>query len=548
MKKENFKWKNLKLTLKLNFLIGSIVLFFAVTFFTAYIEFNKITNNTREVAEVETIASKLKQSYNDHLKWSLKLSNALISNAYKGLDIEMDDKKCNFGQWYYSDDRYVAERKIRGLNAFLVKIEDHHHVLHRSANKIIQSETLEESLKIFNDSTLMALSEISMIFNDIEALTIERVSAISENSLMIEKRMKLMLLLMISGSMLVITIIGLLVIKSITKPLKKAVEFTKLVARGNLQEILNIDQQDEVGLLIKSIGQMVIKIREIITEVITSSNNLVVSSQQLNSSSQQLSQNATEQASSVEEISSTMEQIVSNIRTNTENAKQTEVIATTAKKGIDEMFVNTKNIVEANKSIVDKTKIVNDIAFQTNILSLNAAVEAARSGESGKGFAVVASEVRKLAEHSKHAATDISDLVIRGMNTSIEAGNKIEFLLPQVEQSAILIQEISVASQEQNQGADQVNSALQQLNHVTQQNASSSEELAASSEELSAQAEKLKEIISYFSIDLDPIKGEFSTKSSRIETKLSKTQNNRNVSNVFENEVMENSDKEYTSY
>ncbi len=287
---------------------------------------------------------------------------------------------------------------------------------------------------------------------------------------------------------------------AITKPVGRGVTFAKEIAKGNLTAHLDVDQDDEVGQLAKALKNMAYKLREIVGNILAGAENIAAASIEMSASSQQMSQGATEQASSAEEVSSSMEEMVANIQQNTDNAQQTEKIAMMAtnsiRKGNESAALSAKSMQE----IAEKISIISEIAFQTNILALNAAVEAARAGEHGKGFAVVAAEVRKLAERSKIAAEEIDLVSKSGVEIAEKAGQQLAEIVPEIEKTAKLVQEITAASLEQNSGADQINNAIQQLNNVTQQNAAASEEMATSSEELSSQAEQLKEIVSYFNI------------------------------------------------
>ncbi|HNX93921.1 MAG TPA: methyl-accepting chemotaxis protein [Holophaga sp.] len=284
------------------------------------------------------------------------------------------------------------------------------------------------------------------------------------------------------------------------KGLDDVIRVLEALAKGDLTETITDAYEGAFGRLKSASNTTVEKLSTTISDVQEAANMLVGASEQLSATAQTLSQGASEQAASVEETSASMEEMSASIAQNNENAKVTGDIATRTAKDTVEGGSAVRETVGAMKQIAQKIAIIDDIAYQTNLLALNAAIEAGRAGEHGKGFAVVAAEVRKLAERSQVAAQEIGHLAGSSVDLAERAGTLLETIVPSIQKTADLVQEITAASAEQNSGAGQINGAITQISQAIQQNAAASEELAATSEEVNAQAMELQSTIEFFTL------------------------------------------------
>jgi methyl-accepting chemotaxis protein len=308
------------------------------------------------------------------------------------------------------------------------------------------------------------------------------------------------ILLVISlGTMLLISFVTYTLFRFLAvQPIRRLNNVVEQIASGDLSLSITADSNDELGKLFDTLKAMVEKLNAVVSDVKTASGNVASGSQQLSAGSEQMSQGTTEQSASAEEASSSVEEMNATIKQNADNASQTEKIALKSANDAIDSGKAVSETVGAMKDIAKKISIIEEIARQTNLLALNAAIEAARAGEHGKGFAVVASEVRKLAERSQSAAGEISHLSTSSVEVAERAGVMLAKLVPDIQRTSELVQEITAASREQTVNADQINSSIQQLNQVIQQNAGAAEEMASTAEELSSQAEQLQATISFF--------------------------------------------------
>ncbi|MDF4024162.1 methyl-accepting chemotaxis protein [Luteibacter sp. PPL201] len=425
-------------------------------------------------------------------------------------------------QWRDYYPAHISSPEEAGMAKQFIAHQAKERALLAQSIQLFKDGKMDEGKRMLIDVVSPAFdAEIGDIIGIVAAQKLEAKANFEASATAVKTTGEVMMIVALLG-VVIVAVTGVVLARSIMRPLLRARELATRISDGELDHRLQVDGKDELSDTLRALAQMDSKLSSIVAGVRENASQVTHAARDISSGNEDLSARTQEQASSLEETAASMEEMAATVKQNAESADVARHISTTLR---DDAVAGSRiagdaveamtHISEASRQVGEIAVLIDEIAFQTNLLSLNAAVEAARAGEQGRGFAVVAAEVRALAQRSASAAKDIKALI--GNTTArVEAGvvlvGQTGEALTQIRNGASrmsdIVSEIAAASQQQSAGIEQVNNAVVTLDDVTQQNAALVEEASAASRHSLELAEALMRQVAFFRIAGHAVKAE----------------------------------------
>ncbi|ASA22546.1 methyl-accepting chemotaxis protein [Paenibacillus donghaensis] len=391
---------------------------------------------------------------------------------------------------------------------------------------LAQDDNTQAFYKFLNEQMNIQGNEVIKNMNDLISVNVRLAEEANTHSQETYSSSLAITIAVIAGAVLLSILIGYLIARSISRPLLQMLGLASEVANGNLTQQANISTKDEIGQLAQALNLMVDNLKELINGIVSSSQNVAASSQQISASTQEIASTSSSQSSAAANISELFKELSLAINSVAESAEEAAELSNdtvktaregghvveTSLQGMQAVNQKMSQLEDDSRKIGDIIEVIDDIAEQTNLLALNAAIEAARAGEQGRGFAVVADEVRKLAERSSEATKEITVIIkamqentkqsVRAVAESVEqstmTGQAFDQIIEMVNNSSLKVNEIAAACEEEAAQAAEVMSSVESISASSEESASASEETATTCQALAQLSEELAQSASAF--------------------------------------------------